>query len=92
MSATFIPYLEGQLDHATADTDAYIRVRVPSGPRPDGSILVYLPNGTALIVNGNQLLHLEAASNCPGESDGRPSTAVATYGHGRRTPRERLDA
>ena len=37
------------------DSDAYIRVRVPDGPRPDGSILVYLPDGTGLVVNSNQL-------------------------------------
>jgi hypothetical protein len=39
------------------DSDAYIRVRVPAGPRPDGSILAYLPDGTGLVVNSNQLLH-----------------------------------
>jgi hypothetical protein len=34
---------------------AYIRVRVPGGPRPDGSILVYFPNGTGLVVPVSQL-------------------------------------
>jgi hypothetical protein len=42
------------------DSDAYIRVRVPVAPRPDGSILVYLPDGTGLVVNSNQLLRLDA--------------------------------
>ena len=42
-----------------AGSGAYIPVRVPNEPRPDGSILVYLPNGTALVVNGNQLLHTQ---------------------------------
>ncbi len=45
-----------------SDSDAYIRVRVPGGPRPDGSILVYLPDGTGLVVNSNQLLRLDAAT------------------------------
>jgi hypothetical protein len=45
-----------------ADSGAYIRVRVPGGPRPGGSILVYLPDGTGLVVNSNQLLRLDAAS------------------------------
>lgn len=35
--------------------DAYIRVRVPGEPHPDGSILVYLPDGTGLVVNSSQL-------------------------------------
>jgi len=36
----------------TTDSDAYIRVRVPDGSRPDGSILVYPPDGTGLVVRG----------------------------------------
>ena len=44
------------------DYDAFIRVRVPDGPGPDGSILVYLPDGTGLVVNSNQLLRLDAAT------------------------------
>jgi hypothetical protein len=42
---------------------AYLRVRVPNDPRPDGSILVYLPSGTALVVNNDQLLHLDPRSD-----------------------------
>ncbi len=58
MSAIFTPYCDG--------SDAYIRVRVPSGCRPDGSILVYLPNGTGLVVKTDQLLHLDAGEDVPG--------------------------
>lgn len=65
MSATFTPYLESRSDRTATDADAYIRVRVPDGPRPDGSMLVYLPNGTALIVNSRHLLHLNAGTTCP---------------------------
>jgi hypothetical protein len=61
MSATFTPYLEAQAHRDPTGSGAYIRVRVPDGPCPDGSILVYLPNGTGLVVNSNQLLHLDAA-------------------------------
>jgi hypothetical protein len=43
-------------------------------------MLVYLPNGTALVVNGDQLLHLDAGPNCPEIAEGRTSTAVATNG------------
>jgi hypothetical protein len=72
MSATFTPYLEAQADRDPADSDAYLRVRVPDGPRPDRSILLYLPDGTGLVVNSNQLLHLDAGPSCPGGSDDHP--------------------
>jgi hypothetical protein len=61
MSASFTPYYVG--------SDAYIRVRVPNGPRPDGSIVVYLTNGTALVVNDEELLHLATGKNAPSASD-----------------------
>ena len=75
MSATFTPYSEAQAHRDPTAAGAYIRVRVPDGPRPDGSILVYLPNGTGLVVNSNQLLHFDAGPNWPGEPDGRTSAA-----------------
>lgn len=65
VSATLTPYLEAQARRDPADSDAYLRVRVPSGPRPDGSILVYLPDGTGLVVDSTQLLHLDAGPSCP---------------------------
>jgi len=72
MPATFTPYFEAQAHRDPAGSGAYIHVRVPDGPRPDGSIVVYLSNGTALVVNSNQLLHLDAGSGWPGEPLGRP--------------------
>jgi hypothetical protein len=63
MSATFTPYLESGSPPASGD--AYIRVRVTDEPRGDGSLLVYLPDGTALVVNGQLLLHLDPAPNRP---------------------------
>jgi hypothetical protein len=57
MSATFTPYCAGH--------EAYIHVRIPTGPGPSGSLLVYLPNGTALVVNSDQLLHLDAGDDAP---------------------------
>jgi hypothetical protein len=45
--------------------DGYIRVRVTDEPHRDGSLLVYLPDGTALVVNGHLLLHLDPGPNCP---------------------------
>jgi hypothetical protein len=65
MSATFSPYFDAQSHRDPADSSAYIRVRVPDGPRPDGYILVYLPNGTGLVVNSSQLLHLDAGPTVP---------------------------
>jgi len=71
MSATFTPYFEAQAHRDPAGSGAYIRVRAPDEPRPDGSILVYLPNGTGLVVNSSQLLHLDSGPNWPGEPGGR---------------------
>jgi hypothetical protein len=55
----------GRLTSHVIRSDAYIGVRVPNGPRPDGSILVYLADGTGLVVNSKQLLRFETPS--PGQ-------------------------
>ena len=60
MSVAFTACFEAQAYRDLTNSGAYIRVRVPDGPRPDGSILVYLPNGTGLVVNSSQLLRLDA--------------------------------
>ena len=39
MSATFTPHFEAQAHGDPTGSSAYIRVRVPDEPRPDGSIL-----------------------------------------------------
>ena len=48
-------------------SDAYIRVRVPNAPRPDGSTLVYLPNGTGFVVNSRHLLRISPDDNASPE-------------------------
>jgi hypothetical protein len=68
MSATFTPFLESGSPATTGD--AYIRVRVTDEPRRDGSLLVYLRDGTALVVNGHLLLPLDPGRDCPEQSDG----------------------
>jgi hypothetical protein len=60
MSSAFTPFLKNRSDGAPADAVAYIRVRVPGEPRADGSMVVYLPDGTGLVVNVHQLLHFNA--------------------------------
>ena len=60
MAATFSPFLEQPPDLTPSEAVAYIRVRVTDVPRPDGSVLVYLPDGTGLVVSAQQLLHLDA--------------------------------
>jgi len=46
--------------------DAYIHVRVPGAPRPDGSVLVYLPDGTGLVLNSSQLQASPDQRHTPG--------------------------
>jgi hypothetical protein len=58
MPAAFVPYVHGEPAGVPADSDAYLPVRVPEGPRPDGYLLVYLPDGTGLVVNGRHLVRL----------------------------------
>jgi hypothetical protein len=41
------------------EVDAYIPVRAPGEPETNGYVTVYLPNGTALVVNGRDLLRLD---------------------------------
>ena len=59
MSATFTPYPESESPSIPTNADAYIPVRVTEAPRSDGSMLVYLRDGTALVVNSRHLLRLD---------------------------------
>jgi hypothetical protein len=58
MSAPFTPYVDSPSPSVPPNFDAYIPVRVTHAARPDGSMLVYLPNGTAVVVNSRYLLCL----------------------------------
>ena len=42
--------------------DAFLRVRVTKELEPNGSLTVYLPNGTALMVHGRDLLPAQRTS------------------------------
>jgi nucleotide-binding universal stress UspA family protein len=81
MSATFTPYLEDTARRVPGDGKAYIRVRLADGPRRDGYIVVYLPDGTALAVRAAHLLRLEAGQrrSTPRDAD-LQSILVATDG------------
>ena len=65
MPAPFTPILKVGPMTPPTDSNVYIHVRITDEPRPDGYMLVYLPNGTALEVNANQLLHLTQARTVP---------------------------
>jgi len=56
MPTNMTPYLPGGSPPDVRHADAYIPVRVVDASRRDGSFLVYLPDGTALVVTGRQLL------------------------------------
>ena len=58
VSATFTSYIDGESPPVPAKFDAYIPVRVPVAPRPDGYVEVYLPDGTGFAVNSRHLLRL----------------------------------
>jgi hypothetical protein len=54
------------------NSEAYIRVRVPNAPRPDGTTLVYLPNGTAFVMNTQHLLRISADDSASPEQPTTP--------------------
>jgi len=56
MPTNMTSYLPEGSPQDVTHADAYIPVRVVHASRRDGSFLVYLPDGTALVVNGRQLL------------------------------------
>lgn len=60
MPARFKPYSESGAPSDPPESDAYIPVRVPDGPGRDGRLLVYLPDGTGVVVNSRQLLRLDS--------------------------------
>jgi hypothetical protein len=74
MSAMFTPYLDSESPSIPTSTDAYIPVRVTEAPRSDGSMLVYLPDGTAFVVNSRYLLRLDSAKRSA-ENDGKDPVA-----------------
>lgn len=49
------------------DNDAYVHVRVSKQVRPTGSVTVYLPNGTALLVPSQALVRLAPVERQPAE-------------------------
>jgi hypothetical protein len=59
MHVRLAPYIEAGPPSILTNFDAFIPVRAPEGPRPDGYVHVYLPDGTAFVVNGRQLLRLD---------------------------------
>jgi hypothetical protein len=59
--ATFVPrFLDGS-PHVPTGNDAYVHVRLTEPARPAEPVTVYLPDGTALVVSGCDLLRLAPA-------------------------------
>ncbi len=66
MPSTFTPFVEGESSPDPARADAYVPVRVPDGQQRNGYLLVYLPDGTGLEVDGRHLLRLDRDQRGPG--------------------------
>jgi hypothetical protein len=50
------PLTDDTVDLHEAEADAYIPVRVTEEPHRDGRVLVYLPDGTGLLVHRRNLV------------------------------------
>jgi hypothetical protein len=59
MPVMLVPYLDKRSQPVAADCDAYIPVRVPGPPRPDGQVLIYFLDGTARLVAARHLYRIE---------------------------------
>ena len=55
---SFVAQFSDGSPHTPKDNDAYVLVRVAEPHWPTGSVTVYLPDGTALVVPGKDLLRL----------------------------------
>jgi hypothetical protein len=61
--ATFVPqFLDGSL-HIPQRDDAYVHVRLTEPVRRAGAVTAYLPDGTALVVRGRDLVQLAPADD-----------------------------
>ena len=50
------PLTDDTVDLQHAEADAYIPVRITEEPHHDGRVLVYLPDGTGLLVHRRNLV------------------------------------
>jgi hypothetical protein len=55
-----LQFLDGTVYVPERD-DAYVRVRLTEPARPTGAVTVYLPDGTALVVPGRDLVKVAPA-------------------------------
>ena len=60
MSVEFTRYFQNNEPPIENGQDAFLRVRVTKDLEPNGSLIVYLPSGTALRVRGRDLLRANA--------------------------------
>ena len=57
-----VPYFQCGSPPIENGHDAFLRVRVTKELEPNGSLTVFLPNGTALMVRGRDLLRAQRTS------------------------------
>ena len=69
---SYVAHSSDDSRHMPGENDAYVHVRVTQMEWPDGYVMVYLPDGTALVVPSRDLIRLAPAGG------GRPLAEPAS--------------
>ena len=78
MTVELVPFFESGSPPIENGHDALLRVRVTKEPEPNGYLVVYLPNGTALHVRSQDLLRVNDAAPRPRRRPGNRHASPTT--------------
>ena len=73
-----VPYFKSGLPPIETGHDALLRVRVTKDAEPNGYVTVYLPNGTALHVRGQDLLRVNDRAGSSSTQAGKRRASPTT--------------